>query len=577
MSAGMQLPIRPESGGKHTDGFCTPKQDTRPQVMLVPPKRVLPIIFIPGIMGSNLRMNAERQQLLGKRNNIAWRIDSSTEVARLIGLNAADRQRQLDPSTTSVDSYDHGRSETGNPNETTLDRNDAVDVDRLYQRLRNTDPGVLLIDDPSGARNAKSRHQKALERGWGEILFDSYGDLLQTLEKQMNDAFSDERSPSGWWKDHVLNKSPNLWGAVRTNPQSPLTSDDLTKALSKCWFPVHAMGYNWLESNEITGVAIADRVRSLLARYVADGYQCEKVVLITHSMGGLVVRSAMHPQIGNLQNEVLGVVHGVMPATGAGTTYKRMRCGFEGRSLRPSRNVLGRTGMEVTAVLGNAQGGMELLPTQSYGNGWLQVHCNNRAVFTLPTKGDPYEEIYKLQGRWYQLLNPAWINLAGLPRRGLPQSLQLLDSAKAFHIIINGYYHPNSFAIYGADAQRMAWGNVIWRLNRQVDPQDVSGLLLRDDDATGELGLLLPLAMSRNSAQNRGRNSEAISAVLGPPVDAGDETVPIRSSDDQVSKCKVVFRQAGYDHQASYQDDRAISASLFSIIRIISSMKWSAK
>jgi len=95
--------------------------------------------------------------------------------------------------------------------------------------------------------------------------------------------------------------------------------------------------------------------------------------------------------MGKLNEKVLGIVHGVMPAIGAGAAYKRMRCGVEGDDI--AAKVIGNKGTLMTAVLGNAQGGLKLLPSQAYGNNWLQVKHKGGTIMNLPTKGDPYEEI----------------------------------------------------------------------------------------------------------------------------------------------------------------------------------------
>jgi hypothetical protein len=65
-----------DAAARKAEGFATPKQDKKPQCARFLPKRVLPIIFLPGIMGSNLRMSAERQRELRRTDNIAWRPDS---------------------------------------------------------------------------------------------------------------------------------------------------------------------------------------------------------------------------------------------------------------------------------------------------------------------------------------------------------------------------------------------------------------------------------------------------------------------------------------------------------------------
>lgn len=67
----------------------------------------------------------------------------------------------------------------------------------------------------------------------------------------------------------------------------------------------------------------------MIDEFNESGYECKQVIVVTHSMGGLVGRALIHPMYGNLQDKVAGIVHGVMPAIGAPAAYKRMRAGFE--------------------------------------------------------------------------------------------------------------------------------------------------------------------------------------------------------------------------------------------------------
>ena len=97
------IPTHVESGNVKAVGYATPKEDKKPQKMYALPKRVIPIVFLPGIMGSNLRMNAARQALLRRKNNIAWRPDRPKEMVGLIHADPAQRQMQLDPAATEVD------------------------------------------------------------------------------------------------------------------------------------------------------------------------------------------------------------------------------------------------------------------------------------------------------------------------------------------------------------------------------------------------------------------------------------------------------------------------------------------
>lgn len=155
------LPAQQNAGAaRKAEGFATPKQDDKPQCARMLPKRVLPVIFLPGIMGSNLKLSAERQQQLRKSNNIAWRPDvlGPTNIHGASNLTAAERQLLLDPTHTTVDVYDpSGRSfVTGDG------RHANVELHKDFA-------SPLLKDDPPTMRNRRSAAQKARARGWGEV------------------------------------------------------------------------------------------------------------------------------------------------------------------------------------------------------------------------------------------------------------------------------------------------------------------------------------------------------------------------------------------------------------------------
>lgn len=568
--SGYKLPTKPEKiGGKLAQGFTTPCQDKTPQVHCVPPKRVLPIIFIPGIMGSNLRMSADRQADLRKKNNIAWRPDNLFETVPMKDASAAERQVRFDPSETELDTYDPENNVTGNSSETSDLRNKAAHFSSQYSGSWRRLDGPLLQSDRPGTNNAKTRDQKARERGWGEVFFGSYEKILSECEVRLNGAFSD-RFKDTYLMQSIVNVSPKQWGAHGGSSLAEIDEASLRAAVKGCWFPVHAMGYNWLHANGDSGVETAERINELIKKYKTQGYQCEKVILITHSMGGLVARAIIHPQIGGATDQVLGVIHGVMPAIGAGTAYKRMRCGFEGDSV--SARVLGAKGPHVTAVLGNSQGGLELLPSQAYGNNWLQVKSGDDVLKSLPQNGDPYEEIYKASDKWYGLLRKDWVNPANLPGRSLERTYQLLDAAKKFHNLIADTYHDQSYAHYGADANGLAWHKVVWKIEDGVALGDITSLEIVDDDEKGAL-----ILNGSDKSSKKAGSKISLRTNLQPPSDPGDQTVPVYSADAQLrsGKFKGVFRQIGYEHQASYSDDSVVAATIYCLYRIISTMKWS--
>lgn len=124
--------------------------------------------------------------------------------------------------------------------------------------------------------------------------------------------------------------------------------------------PVHACGYNWLDSNKVAASRLAERIDELMRQY---GRNCQQVILVTHSMGGLVARRCA--QLPGMADKIAGVVHGVMPATGAPVAYRRCKVGMKDEDPIAGA-VIGPTGQEVTAVFAH--------PTQSAATDWPGWH-----------------------------------------------------------------------------------------------------------------------------------------------------------------------------------------------------------
>jgi hypothetical protein len=572
------LPAQQHNGAaRKAEGFATPKQDKKPQCARMLPKRVLPIIFLPGIMGSNLRMSTERQKELRQKDNIAWRPDrlGGTNIRQNAKSDARERQLRLDPLQTTVDIYN-----PSGPSDVSGDgRHGNVELGESFN-------SPLLTSDPVPMPNGRTAVQKARARGWGEVFFKSYGVLLQHLESRLNNAFSEGKMRPEW-RD-IVRVDPRTWNPDPRLPQQALTEDELKKVVSGCWFPVYAFGYNWLQSNGDSAQIIAARINKVIDGLNGSGYECNQVIIVTHSMGGLVGRALVHPKIGNLQEKVLGMVHGVMPAIGAPAAYKRMRAGFEDPGLMhtsPSiieaslvAKVLGNYGDEVTAVLANAPGGLQLLPSESYGNGWFCVRHNGHDLEAWPKKGDPYNEIYKVRGKWYALFREDWINLSHLtPDQGggtFERTCGYLDRARSFHQTIANTYHPNSYGHYGADPGQHSFGEVVWDVRNCADPTGWQDWPIISDSRQGKLEFA-PWDNIAASPFNDAA-SDPMHATILPPSAPGDQTVPVRSADHQLNSgmFKGVFRQTGYEHQASYKDPRAIASTLYSIVRIAQNATW---
>src|ERR1051326_4103672 len=113
-------------------------------------------------------------------------------------------------------------------------------------------------------------------------------------------------------------------------------------------FPVYASGYNWTDDNEHAGQLLAQRIQDIIQEAQSVTGLCEKVILITHSMGGLVARAAS--ELAGARDSILGIIHGVQPATGAAAAYWRIKAGFEGFGM--TSRVLGTPGPNEPAIMG---------------------------------------------------------------------------------------------------------------------------------------------------------------------------------------------------------------------------------
>ncbi|MGT2491023.1 esterase/lipase family protein [Cupriavidus basilensis] len=140
----------------------------------------------------------------------------------------------------------------------------------------------------------------------------------------------------------VLGTHPSDYGAY--GPGGPIDAcSDVFKSLLSYRYPVYAIGYNFLQSNEISGQQVLDGMdfkdpesqevtRIMGIREICRENQTDKAIIITHSMGGLVARMAS--QLCGGANDMLGVIHGAQPATGAPLFAKRFRTGERISSTR---------------------------------------------------------------------------------------------------------------------------------------------------------------------------------------------------------------------------------------------------
>jgi len=436
--------LRPGGDGRLTTEWQLTDTKLLDAVKLgLPPMHAIPIIFVPGIMGSNLS---------DMDNKPVWLLNASImDAPAVLAWNwmpksAGKRQKILHPSRTKV--YREG----------------AVPKDNSVSELRSAD---------------------LIHRGWGEVSESSYGKFLIWLHVKMNT----HRDPLAW-KDFSQAgteerlDSNNRWREIlhpgvdmmmKGLPDSAesgqrvekIKSDDLISR-SKSTYPIYAFGYNWLGANEDSAILLKNRISSIISENNRGPIKCSQVMLITHSMGGLVARACS--QLPGMSKKIVGVVHGVMPSTGAAVAYRRCKVGMWDEDPIAGM-VIGSNGKEVTAVFSQSPGALQLLPSEEYGANWLKIMDESGKTISSLPKIDPYDEIYLQRNRWWSLVTEDWLSPIGGTSIKWEEFQRNILCAKEFHRELAGKFHHNTFVFYGGGSEIKSFEKVIWRLFKGQVPE----------------------------------------------------------------------------------------------------------
>jgi len=514
--------------------------------------KVVPVIFIPGIMGTNL-MNLKTKE----RVWVAPNVDGVFPVVKTLGLlfgswfkSAKQRQAELDSTPGAVGVYDGGE----------------------------------LDDAGSGLSKDEMRTRK-----WGSIMRSAYHPIMGEMQRQMNDIMRNGEL-QGEWKDRV-DQEPGEWGDWENNPSLAAMGDASgLKIAADTQYEVWAAGYNWLQSNRDSAKDIIDYINNTVLPHYRG--KADNVIIVTHSMGGLVARAivACHGF-----SKLYGVIHGAMPATGAPASYKRVRAGFEALA---EKKILGRDAADAVAVMAFASGPLELLPSHDYNDGqpWLFAKDTTSMdrILRLP-ENCPYEEIYKSEKWWglvpennNKLFDPAgiitereentskWSGVGDEPPSLRSRFCEVIDGVKSFHNDIEKKYHPETFVHYAAESKSpksYTWGTIEWGA-KNLKGLDAKNAKLSDDNLDAQVVL-----------------NGLYTLEIGPGYYPGDGTVPAFSSSSPRGKpgvkgafahgqnsgmlnhyCKTgTFNDsAGYGHQDAYTDKagRTQYATLYSLVRL---------
>ena len=182
--------------------------------------------------------------------------------------------------------------------------------------------------------------------------------------------------------------------------------------------PPHCFGYNWTADIRLSGASLLEFWERLRAYYRGKKARCDRFILVTHSTGGLVARSALQ-QRSTFADEAFAVYHVGVPHVGAAEAYYRMKAGFP--KSTPADKLVSwatmRSGNEAVALLGNMPGGLQLLPSTSYRTNdnqreWLALDFGSEAAPLRYPRTSPYRSIYTSEEPTCGLIDKRWLNPA---------------------------------------------------------------------------------------------------------------------------------------------------------------------
>jgi pimeloyl-ACP methyl ester carboxylesterase len=545
-------PTVQRDGSLTTFSITSPPSFTPRAGVPVPPNKVIPVIFVPGIMGSNLKSIPSKP---GEKSEPVWRPPNGPwngrqEAKKWESRKPNVRQRMLDPDFTEVDE-----------------------------------------DGPIESSNSRDR-DLFRRRGWGSVHSDSYGSFLDRLQRDLNHTFTlaydGEIQLQRWWSD-VVNADRAKWDAA----DLPALTQAELRRFSEYQYPVYAVGYNWLRTNAEAAEYLARKIETWVTQWKTAGFRCDKVILVSHSMGGLVCRAYARQH----EDRVLGVVHGVQPAVGAPLCYRRIACGTEQTApgnggvdnlkMEYFAMISGRTPAETQPVMAVSPGPLELLPCHLHPPGWLKALVATgagnatREVLSLP-KADPYDEIYRNTQNWYRLFDPALIDpgdkyqnyTCGTMNGPIAKVVEAISRAEHFHkSCIGNYYHPNTWAFYGNDPKFWSFGTVRWLGRWTAHTTLTETELLAATPASSNLPGQIVVRCSQTQtgqAQDTEKTATAINFAVQLQDTRGDGTVNWQSGSAPHGRSGVkrLFATTGYDHQGGYKDEPMRLLTLYLICKI---------
>jgi hypothetical protein len=190
--------------------------------------------------------------------------------------------------------------------------------------------------------------------------------------------------------------------------------------------------------------------------------------------------------------------------------------------------------------------------------------------------GNPYD-LYRDTKSWYRLIDPDLADPAEkykkIGREGgvTAQITKAVDQAEKFHTkVLGDYYHPNTYAYYGADDEQLSFGRFCWITKDEVAAMDDVKRVIpsgRPDGYTFDGGRSVELPPSGFSY------GTSLSFFPSEQDTAGDGTVSQQSGAGPKGKVMRLFRTRGYDHQGSYKNGPMLALTKHLIVKITQEAK----
>ncbi|WP_269509412.1 hypothetical protein [Burkholderia sp. IMCC1007] len=581
-------------GGSSARVTLTPDSNTCTKQIDCDPRQPIPVIFIPGVMGSLLLDRNTGEEIWSPPNGLRG---SASFASSGYFANAAERQTRYDPHAAMVTPFG------------TISTNGCD----------------LTVEE-------------ARRRGWGSVHNASYHATLAWLEHQLNNPAKSGELVGAWATgdptgetftlNPVIGTPPTLYGAHGRAADVIHAASEEFKKFCEFRYPVYAIGYNWLQSNldsarhVVEGIKCVDNKHRRTSRLMGIKEICaennvKKAIVITHSMGGLVARMAS--VIAGHADLMYGVIHGAQPATGAPLAARRFRAGAQGENAIINQVLVGRNGLEFTAITANAPGPLELVPMPDYHDyepWWIVRNLRRQEILRLPKPGDTLS-LYTSQ-QWYGLVPrqiDAVLDPAGIAKKRLAVNEPGMTVQKKFQMTMRevverqtaliNKYHPKTYAFYGNGPLRhvadpattgntaskkssghevsasreklLTFGRIFWRgdFPAGITEADLLGAQLMSDNAKGQVRIRIKDAVYTIEAEMMTPNFAAERGMI-----FGDGTVPVWSGEavarglkegirgGKAEGVQIAFDQNGFGHQECFNHPWARWATLYSMVKI---------